>query len=296
MLGSQIIMSKTLAQISYLYPLQLDYFQPGTLHWAANGWAHRKTMPYSILVQTLQGHYQISCEETCFKLSPGQAALIPANSTVEFEHHGGKNGIIQSHWVHFRFSYCGLLDYLSLFKTPFVFSRSVSRKFRGLIQKALLCHKGANNDICRHVVEYSLASRILELVCSVSRPNQELIASQNRKRLLPVLHYIHDNLHRPLSIQDLARQSALSSSRFHSCFSDEFGLSPMRYVKKARLEAASRMLAGSDFKLEHISNATGFADAFHLSHSFKKYYGMAPKAYRIQANAYYPRMEPANEN
>jgi len=278
-------MSKTIEVLPGLYPLQLDYFQAGSLSRPGDGWLHRKTMPYSILVQTLEGSYGVTCRESCIKLLPGEAALIPAHTEVEFVHRGGKSGLLRSHWIHFRFTYHGLIDFLSFFDTPVSLPRHLSRKLRELIQKALALDKIKDAEAGRWVAEYSLAARLLELIGGVSRKRDDALRRLEKQRLRPVLHYIQGHLDKPLCVGDLAARSGLSPSRFHACFVEEFGLSPMRYVNRVRLETAARLLAGTGFKLERIAEVSGFADAFHLSHSFKKHYGMPPRAYRIQANA-----------
>lgn len=283
MIGARKNMSETPVLFPQTSPLHLDFFQPGSLRRPANGDIHRKTTPYTILVQTLEGRYRVRCRGKVFDLPPGRAALIPAHSPVEFGHYGGTCGIIRSHWVHFRFSYLGLVDFLSFFETPLQLPRSCSGEIRRLVAKALRGREEEAGEPLRSVSEYALASRLLELVCRVSRQKEEALERLEKQKLRPVLHHIHSHLEQPLRIGTLARRAGLSPSRFHACFLEEFHLSPMRYVKQARLEKAARLLAGSGFKLERIAEACGFADAFHLSHVFKRQYGMSPKTYRIQA-------------
>jgi transcriptional regulator GlxA family with amidase domain len=54
-------------------------------------------------------------------------------------------------------------------------------------------------------------------------------------------------------------------------------------VRTVRLEAAARLMVAGGVKLARIAEATGFADAFHLSHAFKAHFGASPRAYRERA-------------
>jgi AraC-like DNA-binding protein len=56
----------------------------------------------------------------------------------------------------------------------------------------------------------------------------------------------------------------------------------MRYVKIRRLESASHLLLSGDRSLQEIAELTGHSDAFHLSHAFKKQYGLPPRTFRNQ--------------
>ncbi len=276
-------MSRTLAAIPDMYPLQLDYFQPGLLIPRAKEFTHLKTMPYAILVQVLEGRYRINCLDSSFDVLPGRVALIPANTQVEFIHCPRKGGLIRTHWVHFRFSYHGLIDFLSLYRTPFCLPTEVSKEIGLIITQSLHLSKEPRESPNTLVAEYVQASRLLEVVCRVSELDSEALESVEKQRFRPLLQYMHDHLHEPLTIAKLAQNAGLSTSRFHSLFLKEFGSSPMRYLKKVRLEFAARLLARDNLKLTHVAELSGFADEFHLSHAFKSYFSMSPKAYRIQA-------------
>ncbi|HSI87173.1 MAG: helix-turn-helix domain-containing protein [Candidatus Methylacidiphilales bacterium] len=248
-----------------------------------NGHLHRKTMPYAIVVYALHGFYEVGCLGQQIVLPQDQVAFIPANTTVDFLHHVGKKGFMEARWIHFRFGYCSLVDLLSLYKTPLCLPISVCHEVKAIISQALVCSVKSTTALERQIEEFTLASRLLESIRAVSQRREDALESWQHRRFRPVLHYIQGNLSRQLCITDLAEKCGLSSSRFHALFSEEFGCSPMRFVKTMRLEAAARILAGSERKLTHVAEETGFADEFHLSHAFKTHFGMSPRAYRAQA-------------
>ncbi|MEI6492998.1 MAG: AraC family transcriptional regulator [Verrucomicrobiota bacterium] len=276
-------MSGTLAPISPACPLQLDFFQPGSLEARMEGIVHQKTAPYAIVAQVSEGAYAVRSSGHLETLRPGDAVYIPANTTVEFSHHDGKRGRMRSHWLHFRFSYHGVLDFLSFFEVPLRLPRRVCHEVGTLISQALELPGDPTSSPGDLALQYLLASRMLQLVCRVSRRKEGALPSFEKQRLFPVLGFIRENLNSAISVELLAHVAALSPARLHAVFKNEFGCSPMRCVKTMRVEAAARLLATADFKLDAIAAMSGFADAFHLSHAFKTHFGMPPKVYRRQA-------------
>jgi len=53
----------------------------------------------------------------------------------------------------------------------------------------------------------------------------------------------------------------------------------MAVLREIRIEAAKAMLLRGSMTLDQISAKTGFADAFHLSRTFKKHEGCSPRAF-----------------
>lgn len=283
MIGTTKNMSRTLPPLSTAYPLQLDFFQPGFMEGSFEGRADKKTAPYAIVAQVLEGSYVVRSSGKLETFPSGSVVYIPANTTVEFSHHDGKKGRMRARWLHFRFSYHGLLDFLAFYDTPLRLPHRVCREAGTLIEQSLAMGKDEPGSPSQLALQHSLASHMLQLVCSVSIVKPEALPSFERQRLLPVLHFIRQNTSSTFGVNALARAASLSSARLHAVFLAEFGCTPMRCVKRMRLETAARLLVSRDSKLEAVAAIAGFADAFHLSHAFKRHFGMSPKAYRQQA-------------
>jgi len=277
-------MSRTLVPNFVAYPLQLEFFQPGIMEGPLEGYTHKKTVPYAIVAQVREGAYIVRSRGKLEKFPAGSVVYVPANTTVEFSHHDGKKGRMSSRWLHFRYSYHGLLDFLVLFyDTPLRLPQRVSREAGSLIEQALAMRQNRAGSPGYLALQHSLASRMLQLICSVSKEKPDALPSFQRQRLFPVLEFIRENTSSSFHLDALARVASLSPARLHAVFKAEFGCGPMRYVKKIRLETAARLLVAGDSKLDAVAAMTGFADAFHLSHAFKGQFGMSPKVYRQQA-------------
>ncbi len=80
-----------------------------------------------------------------------------------------------------------------------------------------------------------------------------------------------------LSLEALAAISGLSPSRFLHVFSSELGIPLRPYLRWLKVEHASALLtAGAPFA--HAATAAGFADAAHMTRTFRAMLGLAPSA------------------
>ena len=92
--------------------------------------------------------------------------------------------------------------------------------------------------------------------------------------------YISDNLAAAIRTCDLAAQLKLSSSHFSHMFKQTFGITPLAYVARKRIEAARAMMLATDQPLTQIAHAHGFCDQSHFTRTFRRETGLSPLAWR----------------
>ncbi|GAA3031889.1 DJ-1/PfpI family protein [Kitasatospora albolonga] len=92
--------------------------------------------------------------------------------------------------------------------------------------------------------------------------------------------WIADHLDGDLSAAALAGRMCLSERHFARVFRQQTGTSPADYVQAARVEAARRLLEGTDEPLERVSSAAGFGSAESLHRAFRRQLATTPAAYR----------------
>jgi AraC family transcriptional regulator len=81
--------------------------------------------------------------------------------------------------------------------------------------------------------------------------------------------YIEDNPDRAISLRELAGVAGLSRFHFSRVFKQQLGLSPARYVERARIEQAKALIVTAEMSLANIAQAVGFADQSHFSRRFR---------------------------
>ena len=84
----------------------------------------------------------------------------------------------------------------------------------------------------------------------------------------------------PWTVESLARHVSLSRSAFSTKFKLLVGEPPMQYLTRVRLTKAATLLRTHPATLVEIALSIGYVSEVALSKAFKRYFGMAPGAYR----------------
>jgi len=91
----------------------------------------------------------------------------------------------------------------------------------------------------------------------------------------------------PISLQDLANELALTPRTVQSCFRSQLALSPMRWLKLARLSQLRQLLwdpALAHQPLQQLFGRCGLSDTGLNRQSYREIYGVSPREQRRQAD------------
>jgi transcriptional regulator GlxA family with amidase domain len=100
------------------------------------------------------------------------------------------------------------------------------------------------------------------------------------ERLRELQTWAQQNLAGELGVAALARRVAMSPRNFARVFAREVGETPARWVERARVEAARRLLEESDAGVEAVAARCGFGSAESLRRAFLRRVRVSPAAYR----------------
>ena len=81
------------------------------------------------------------------------------------------------------------------------------------------------------------------------------------------------------SIKKLSQECNMSESYFRRKFTDQYGVSPKKYLCDIRIAMAKRMLIEGLKNVSEISEQCGFASVYHFSRAFKLSVGETPKEF-----------------
>lgn len=98
------------------------------------------------------------------------------------------------------------------------------------------------------------------------------------------VRYVHSSYSQPIDLTQLADVAHVSRSHLVHCFGARVGMSPLRYVRQVRIEAAKRLLAGGTLSVKEVARQVGFTDPLYFSRAFARHTGVSPTAFRRQAN------------
>ncbi|MBK5287316.1 MAG: GlxA family transcriptional regulator [Acidimicrobiia bacterium] len=137
---------------------------------------------------------------------------------------------------------------------------------------------------CGHDAAMAVARR---LVVFLKRPGGQAQFSAaleaqaaDHHDLLDIQAWIVDHLGEDLSVARLASEAAMSPRHFARRFRADAGMTPARYVERARLEAVRRRLEESDLGVDAIARECGFGSSETMRRSFLRAFRVAPTEYR----------------
>jgi AraC family transcriptional regulator len=130
---------------------------------------------------------------------------------------------------------------------------------------------------------HALGAHLRAYYHSAATPKDLLLtqdARLSRRQLDAVLDYIECNLHKSLTVAELAAIAGASPSHFTRMFRAACGESPHRYGRKRRLDLAERLIARSQLSLAAIAADAGFSEQSHLNRVMRAERGRTPAQYR----------------
>ncbi|SOE23682.1 AraC-type DNA-binding protein [Spirosomataceae bacterium TFI 002] len=98
-----------------------------------------------------------------------------------------------------------------------------------------------------------------------------------------LLHHLHTNYNATITLDSLEKQFKVNKFKLLKVFKKRIGLSPLEYQTAIRIEN-SKQLFYEDISLTEIALESGYYDQSHFTHSFKKYVGVTPGAYKQNSN------------
>lgn len=97
------------------------------------------------------------------------------------------------------------------------------------------------------------------------------------------VEYIHEHFLLNPTLNELAVVSNVHPVHLARVFRETYQCTIAEYVRRLRIEAARRMLAGSDLTLAQIAVETGFTDQSHFTKVFKRLTNKTPADFRKSA-------------
>ncbi|GGT88775.1 AraC family transcriptional regulator [Streptomyces violascens] len=151
--------------------------------------------------------------------------------------------------------------------------------------------KAAGMDLCLHIVRTDHGATVANALARhlVVPPHRD--GGQAQFIPAPVTHgrdhplaellpWALERLDQPLTVEDLARQAAMSSRNLARHFHAVTGTSPLRWLLSQRVRLAQELLESGDDSVEHIAARTGMGTSATLRRHFARVTGLPPEAYR----------------
>lgn len=220
-----------------------------------------------------EGRLQIGDKQ--FYPQPGQLFVMPAKilqsySTIN-ENTFGK------YWCHFNAT-LGDMNLFQVLELPYYIQVNEQEKLEQLFQQ-LIVHHESNELISILRVKAILLEIISYYIEHAGIEKIHLPASSSIEKAETVLKYIENHLSENLTIEELAKLVHFHPNYFIHFFKSIFGLSPIQYINKMRIEKAKLLLTTTDMTVTEIASSVGI-QLYYFSRSFKNNTGYSPSVFR----------------
>lgn len=126
--------------------------------------------------------------------------------------------------------------------------------------------------------EAKVHSYILNFVADILKKTPAFDDSTSRelKMLEPSVNFMNSEFRKNPALEEIASKSALATNYFHRIFKKNFGITPLRYMIRLRMELAVRLLTTTEKGVKEVAFETGYENEFYFYRQFKKQYGYSP--------------------
>lgn len=150
----------------------------------------------------------------------------------------------------------------------------------------------ASIDLCLHVVRQDLGAEVASRVARelVVPPFREGGQAQYIEMPVPktdesdlfaaTVAWVQGHLDEPVTVEDLARRSAMSRRTFARRFTASTGTTPYQWLLRQRLARAQQLLETTDLAIDVVAERSGFQNAGNLRKHFHTVLRTTPQSYR----------------
>ncbi len=131
-------------------------------------------------------------------------------------------------------------------------------------------------DILIESLAVALSAHMLRSYSNATGVEDRSTESADMAAVRRAVAYIDDHPDRAISLRELAGAAGLSRFHFSRVFKRQLGLSPAKYVEKARIEQAKLLIVAAQVSLASVAQAVGFADQSHFTRRFRAHEGCTP--------------------
>ncbi len=126
-------------------------------------------------------------------------------------------------------------------------------------------------DVCSHI--------ILDIILAIRDLNSNL--NGKVENIAEQLKFFIDSFPQSnIDIETIISQYAVSKRTAVRLFRERYGITPIKYLKEAKLEKGCELLKNSTLTVSEISEILGFCDQSYFSTEFMKKYRVYPSVYR----------------
>ena len=134
--------------------------------------------------------------------------------------------------------------------------------------------------VCQDLLEVLLIWLVRSSTLSVQL--QRTTARAENRECAEIKRYIDTNYRESITLDKLAGMAHLNKYYLSHAFQKEYGVSPITYLSRRRIEESKYLLGNTSHTLAQVSELLGFSSPSYFSQCFRKAEGISPNEYRRQ--------------
>jgi AraC family transcriptional regulator of arabinose operon len=233
--------------------------------------------------------------ETRFDFMPGETLILPEGTkfNVDFpgvdKRHPVQCATLVLDWgkvkstldfLNYTYPADNENDLWDLNFTQYHFNQN--QELTGLINK--LIHISMEDSLTRDALaDCTLTELLIRII-----QTQKLQLVDNHQigdgRFVHVMQYIRSHLSEHINVHTLSQQACMSKSNFFRIFKDTFGLSPVDFIIRERIELAKKLLKRPATTISEVCLRSGFNNLNYFIRLFKRLEGVTPGSYLKRLN------------
>lgn len=233
-----------------------------------------------VLLYCIQGEGQISVNGNHFALTANQVIILPPG--VPHTYMSSIDNPWTIYWIHFKGNKARLMA------SDYVIPKTISVSTDSRINDRLdlfeeMYHTlewGYSLENLRYAttcLSYFMGSLAYVNCFRAARTRND---SPNNDIITQSIHYMHENINRMLTMNEISAYVKYSPYRYSALFKEKVGYPPMNYFSRLKIQKACELIDTTSMKINQISQVLGYDDPFYFSRVFSKIMGMSPNTFK----------------
>ncbi len=235
------------------------YIGGGRIHFHTAQFMKKRVILYHRILHMASGCGEFVFDKIRFSIKPGNLYIL-APGTRSARYFG--DSPVAYEYIEFHAPSI-LID------TPCQACR-IEEPFRSVLAALIHCTAQVSGNLRRQLLAATLGLAL----------NETSATRTSDIRLRRVLSHIEEHPDRSATIGALAEIAGISEPQLRRLFRAELGVSPKRYLMRARMDYAQRLLRAEGLRVNEVATLMGFPSAFQFSAQYRKIHHAAPSQYR----------------
>lgn len=251
---------------------------------------------YFQLLMILDGTGQVELDGRVYTGDKGDIFLIPPEAIHAVYGRSGGNSLLKLMDIKFNVTEPSLYEDLRKMETGARLENMdwALHDFHRMVQESAGKQK-YYYDMANAIL-YQLLVRLIRQCCySETRYEEEIspvpptVSQYKGVNIKCLMEYIESNYANIVTLNHLSAQANINKTTLIEIFRTLYGMTPIRYLNRLRLQKAKELLVNTDVGIGEVAELVGFQSIHYFSRYFKEKENCSPTEYRIRGgqNKYY---------